>query len=64
MATRMPVVGYGATAMNFRVGGDAERTVAAAVRLATAALTGFAATTMMERAAGNGQRRSVTRETR
>jgi len=39
LAARMPVVGYGATAMNFRVGGDAERTVAAAVRLAAAALT-------------------------
>jgi len=34
----LPVVGYGATAMNFRTGGDADRTVAVAVRLATAAL--------------------------
>jgi arginase family enzyme len=38
IAAAMPVVGYGATAMNFRVGGDPERTVAAAVRLAAAAL--------------------------
>src|SRR5436190_1224091 len=39
IAASVPVVGYGATAMNFRVGGDAERTVSVAVRLATAALT-------------------------
>jgi arginase len=38
LARTMPVVGYGATAMNFRVGGDAGRTVDAAARLALAAL--------------------------
>jgi arginase len=43
IAARMPVVGYGATCMNLRVDGDAERTVAAAVRLATAAFTGLPA---------------------
>ena len=37
LAQAIPVVGYGATAMNFRNGGDAERTVAAAARLAEAA---------------------------
>jgi len=37
LAAAIPVVGYGATTMNFRVGGDAERTVAAAARLAEAA---------------------------
>jgi arginase family enzyme len=41
IAAAMPVIGYGATTMNFRVAGDADRTVAAAVRLATAALTGL-----------------------
>jgi arginase len=38
LARTMPVVGYGATAMNFRVGGDAGRTVDTAARLALAAL--------------------------
>ena len=37
LAAAIPVVGYGATTMNFRVGGDAERTVVAAARLAEAA---------------------------
>jgi arginase len=37
IAGALPVVGYGATAMNFRVGGDAERTVEVAARLALAA---------------------------
>ena len=39
LAAAIPVVGYGATAMNFRTGGDAERTVEVAARLAVAALT-------------------------
>jgi hypothetical protein len=34
----MPVVGYGATAMNFAVGADGPRTVDAAVQLAITAL--------------------------
>jgi arginase len=38
LAGAMPVIGYGATAMNFRVGGDDERTVDVAARLAAAAL--------------------------
>jgi arginase len=38
LAAVMPVVGYGATAMNFAVGADGPRTVDAAVRLAIAAL--------------------------
>jgi arginase len=38
LAGAIPVVGYGATAMNFRVGGDAGRTVDAVARLAVAAL--------------------------
>jgi arginase len=38
LASAMPVVGYGATAMNFRIGGDAERTIDVAGRLAVAAL--------------------------
>ena len=37
LAAAIPVVGYGATAMNFDRG-DAERTVEAAARLAEAAL--------------------------
>ena len=37
LATAMPVVGFGATCMNFRNGGDADRTLDAAVRLAEAA---------------------------
>jgi len=37
LAAAMPVVGYGATTMNFGVGGDAERTVDVAARLAAAA---------------------------
>jgi arginase len=38
VAAAMPVVGYGATTMNFRVSGDADRTVDVAARLAIAAL--------------------------
>jgi arginase len=38
LAAAMPVVGYGATTMNFENGGDAERTVEVATRLAVAAL--------------------------
>jgi arginase len=37
LAAAMPVVGYGATAMNFSVGGDAARTLEVAVALAVAA---------------------------
>jgi len=37
LADAIPVVGYGATTMNFGVGGDAERTVDVAARLAAAA---------------------------
>jgi len=37
LANAIPVVGYGATTMNFGVGGDAERTVDVAARLAAAA---------------------------
>jgi arginase len=40
LAARIPVVGYGATTMNFSTGGDAARTVDAATRLATAAFSG------------------------
>ena len=40
LAEAMPVVGYGATTMNFENGGDAQRTVEVAVRLAAAALGG------------------------
>ena len=39
LAAAIPVVGYGATTMNFRVGGDAERTIEVAARLAAAALS-------------------------
>jgi arginase len=39
LAARIPVVGYGATAMNFENGGNADRTAAVAARLAVAALT-------------------------
>jgi arginase len=39
LAARIPVVGYGATAMNFETGGDAERTIEVATRLAVAALS-------------------------
>jgi arginase len=39
LAATIPVVGYGATTMNFRVGGDAERTVEVAARLAVAAFS-------------------------
>jgi arginase len=38
LAGAIPVVGYGATAMNFATGGDAGRTIAVAVALAGAAL--------------------------
>jgi arginase len=38
LTAAMPVVGYGATAMNFRNGGDGERTVEVAAALARAAL--------------------------
>jgi arginase len=38
LARSLPVAGYGATAMNFANGGDAERTVEIAVRLAATAL--------------------------
>ncbi|HEY7130605.1 MAG TPA: arginase family protein [Candidatus Limnocylindrales bacterium] len=38
LAAAMPVVGYGATALNFATGGDAERTVEVAAALAVAAL--------------------------
>jgi arginase len=38
LAASMPVVGYGATGLNFQVGGDAARTADVAVRLAEAAL--------------------------
>jgi arginase len=37
LAAAVPVVGYGATTMNFRVGGDAMRTVVVAARMAEAA---------------------------
>ena len=37
LAAAIPVVGYGATTMNFANGGDAERTVDVAGRLAAAA---------------------------
>jgi len=37
LASAIPLVGYGATAMNLRSGGDAERTVEVAARLAIAA---------------------------
>jgi len=40
LAARIPVVGYGATAMNFATGGDVARTFDAATRLATAAFSG------------------------
>lgn len=39
LAAAIPVVGYGASTMNFHVGGDAERTVEAAARLAVAAFS-------------------------
>ncbi len=39
LAAAMPVVGYGATAMNFATGGDAERTLDVAARLAVAAFS-------------------------
>jgi arginase len=39
LAAAIPVVGYGATTMNFHIGGDAERTVEAAARLAVAAFS-------------------------
>ena len=38
LAASIPVVGYGATAMSFALGGDAERTVDVAARLTAAAL--------------------------
>jgi arginase len=38
LAASIPVVGYGATTLNFRLDGDAARTVEVAVRLAEAAL--------------------------
>jgi arginase len=38
LASTIPVIGYGATAMNFRTGGDGERTVDVAARLAATAL--------------------------
>jgi arginase family enzyme len=38
LARSIPVAGYGATAMNFANGGDTERTVETAVRLAATAL--------------------------
>jgi arginase len=39
LAAAIPVVGYGATTLNFEVGGDAERTVEVAARLAVAAFS-------------------------